>query len=388
MSLIDRDITILGAGIGGVTAAIALARRGARVRIIEQAAELTEVGAGLQISANGMTVLTKLGVFGGQHPTGATRSSGTQLCDYRGGRNLYFAEEPEAGPTWYFHRADLLASLVKAANLSNVRFDLGEQAASLKAQTESATIRYTDGKEETVACLICADGVRGPGRAAISGPAAAKFSGQVAWRAVVPWDQNEPWPSHAQVTMAPGRHTVTYPLRNGTMINLVAVEERTGWSKESWRDQGDPGELRRRFSDFGGTVQDVLKRVETAHVWGLHLHPVAEQWFEGAVALLGDAAHPTLPFMAQGACLAIEDAWVLADRLENFGDLKQGFAAYEAARKNRAQRVVSVATANAWRFHAKSPFREIGHLGLRYAGRWLAPKFEWIYGHDVTQAEE
>ena len=383
MKLNGHEITVLGGGIGGVSAAIALARHGARVTVIEQAPDLTEVGAGLQISANGLRILEMLDVFANRDMN-AFRSAGTELRDYRSGKLIFSLPEPRAGPTWYFHRADLLSALVETAVSAGVRFKLGIKAASLAFDDDRATVRFSDGKELTAQCLVVADGVRGAGRPAISNSGPARFSGQVAWRAVLPWDADQTTPPCAQVTMAPGRHTVTYPLRGGKLMNLVAVEERTGWSKESWRDQGDPGALRRRFNDFGGDVQDILKRVDTVHVWGLHLHPVAENWHRGSAVLLGDAAHPTLPFMAQGACLAIEDAWVLADCLANAQDMAHAFAAYEAKRKPRAQRVVATATANAWRFHAKSPFREIGQLGLRLAGRWLAPNFEWIYGYDAT----
>lgn len=132
-------------------------------------------------------------------------------------------------------------------------------------------------------------------------------------------------------------------------------------------------------------VADQLAAVETVHLWALFLHPVAERWQDGQLALVGDAAHPTLPFMAQGACLALEDAWVLAQCLAHASDPASGLVDYEVARKHRAQRVVAAASANARNFHYKSPIRELAQLGLFAMGPRIARRYDWIYGHDVTR---
>ena len=376
MELKGREITVLGAGIGGLTAALALARRGAQVRVLEQAAELAEVGAGIQISQNGMVVLRALDVFG-DIPAGAVRSDGVELRDFRAGRVVTRLPPPKAGPTWYFHRADLLASLETAALEAGVRIELGQQVVGLDQSGETVTVKLADGSRIESPLVIGADGVRGVSRAYVCGQQEARFSGQAAWRAIVPAAGGEP--TRALLTMAPGRHVVTYPLREGAWMNIVAVEDRRDWRQESWRAEGDVAEFHARFGDFGGEVGALLRRVDRVHLWGLHLHPVAESWHRGQVAILGDAAHPTLPFMAQGACLAIEDGWVLAQSLTE-GVLAQ----YEAMRIDRARRVVAAARGNTWKFHAPSPFREIGQIALRLGGERLAPRFEWIYGADVT----
>lgn len=366
-----QDVTLLGAGIGGMAAAVALAQQGARVRVIEQAPALTEVGAGLQISPNGMVVLERLGVT----PEGAVRSEGTELRDGRAGRLVLRLGPPAAGPTWYFHRADLLARLAARAQALGVTVDLGREAVALDAAAGQVT--FADGSSETAQVLIGADGGRGVSRAAVNGVTGARFTGQVAWRALVP-GQGEP--AVAQLWMGPGRHVVIYPLRGGALLNIVAVEERRDWTDESWRREGDPEELRARFAGFGGAVRAALSRVETAHLWALHLHPVAERWHRGRAVLLGDAAHPTLPFLAQGACLALEDAWTLAACLGDGG----GFARYESLRKARATAVVAEAGRNAWRFHLRSPLRQVAQMALRLGGPALAPDFGWIWNHDVT----
>ncbi|MFC4668447.1 FAD-dependent monooxygenase [Seohaeicola nanhaiensis] len=370
-----QDVAILGAGIGGMAAAVALAQGGARVRVIEQAPALTEVGAGLQISPNGMVVLERLGVTS----EGAVQSEGTELRDGRAGRLVLRLGPPAAGPTWYFHRADLLAQLASRAQALGVTVELGRQAVAVDA--EAGQVTFADGSSETAQVFIGADGARGVSRGAINGAARPRFTGQVAWRALVPGQGEQ---AVAQLWMGPGRHVVIYPLRGGALLNIVAVEERRDWTEESWRREGDPDELRARFAGFGGVVRSALARVETAHLWALHLHPVAERWYRGRAALLGDAAHPTLPFLAQGACLALEDAWTLAACLGN----GSGFARYEALRKDRAKAVVAEAGRNAWRFHLRAPMRQVAQLVLRLGGARVAPDFAWVHGYDVTEAAQ
>ncbi|NCO17201.1 MAG: monooxygenase, partial [Alphaproteobacteria bacterium] len=185
-----------------------------------------------------------------------------------------------------------------------------------------------------------------------------------------------------------------YPLRGGTMRNIVAVEERPIWVEEDWNLKDDPMALRLAFAGFSPRVRGWLEAVDEVWLWGLFRHPVAPVWqrnlAQGAVAILGDAAHPTLPFLAQGANMALEDAWVLAAALARPGDRAAALAAYQAARAPRCTRIVAAANSNARAYHLGSPIRDLAHLGLKLAGR-LAPdlmlrRFDWIYGHDVTAA--
>lgn len=382
MGLHGRDITVLGAGIGGLAAAAALARRGARVQVLEQAPALREVGAGIQISPNGMKVLRALGAVEGE-PLGAVRSEGTVLCDYADGSTILKQPVPAAGPAWYYHRADLLNLLSGVARAAGAEIRLGCAVSRLDIGQGEGILHLAEGAAVSSACIIAADGVRGVARSAVAGKSAARFSGNVAWRAVVPWEGREA--EHiAMVSMAPGRHIVTYPLRGGHIMNLVAVEERQDWTSESWSRKGDPEDLRTRFADFGGQAGRVLRGVDETHLWALYLHPVAETWVRGPVALLGDAAHPTLPFLAQGACMALEDAWVLAETLDRAATVQAGFAGYQRLRRDRARRIVAAGRANAWRFHLKTPMREIAHLMLKVAGTRVTPDLSWIYDYDAT----
>lgn len=192
--------------------------------------------------------------------------------------------------------------------------------------------------------------------------------------------------------MAPGRHLVSYPLRGGAQRNIVAVEERRQWVEESWSLRDDAVEMQLAFKDFSPRVRGWLEAVEDVWLWGLFRHPVAKVWQrampEGAVAILGDAAHPPLPFLAQGAAMGLEDAWVLAAALAAHDSFGAGLAAWQAAREGRCARIVEASSRNARAYHLGGAARLVGHAGLRLGG-WLAPdlalrRFDWLYGHDVT----
>lgn len=370
---------MIGAGIGGMAVAVALAQRGLPVQVLERADALEEVGAGLQVSANGMAVLRALGVVG-DSPADATRSDGTEIRDFATGRLVMRMPPPAAGPTWYFHRADLLTLLLARARALGVRIALGQEVRAYETGSSGIWLHLAGGERRAAGLAIAADGGQSVARQWVDGHSRAQFSRQVAWRALV--SGCEGVESRAVLSMGPGRHVVTYPLRGGRLTNIVAVEERDDWTEEGWRLAGDPAALQARFQGFGGATGELLRRVESAHLWALYLHPVAQRWHRDGLVLLGDAAHPTLPFMAQGACLALEDAWVLADCLAIQG--AEGMARYQDIRRPRARAVVAAAASNARKFHLRGLARWGAQAALRLAGGRLAPRYEWIYGHDVT----
>lgn len=280
------------------------------------------------------------------------------------------------------HRADLIGILHDGAQEAGVEIVTG-------CRVEDAAARLKEIRaEDRKALLVGADGGRSIVRDAIMGQADPAFTGQVAWRSVVPSDPGEV-AAEAQVFMGPGRHLVAYPLRDGKLLNLVAVEEKAAWTAEGWRQTGDPEVLRRAFAGFGGPVPDWLARVETVHRWGLFKHPVARRWSADGMVLIGDAAHPTLPFLAQGACMALEDCWVLAAILERHWAGRGALRLFQMQREKRVRRIVDAATANARNYHLANPLvRMVAHTGLRMMGR-LMPRaagnqFDWLYGHDVT----
>ncbi len=362
----DLTVAVIGGGIGGTAVATALAQRGADVTLYEQAPELSEVGAGLQISTNGQRVLQALGAVSGP-PEGTTVSDGTVFCDASSGRDVARVVPPRTGPTWYMHRADLLNVLVRAADRAGVKVELGKHLVPGSAQAD---------------LVIAADGGRSNWRSAIDGPDRPQFTGQVAWRALVPCDPGS-LPPVAQLFMGTRAHVVLYPLRGGTLANLVAIEERHGWIEEGWNIGGDPAEFQRRFVDFRGAAGEIIGRTKRVHQWALHLRPVAERWHDANTALLGDAAHPTLPFLAQGACLALEDSLVLAAAVQTATDMPTALALYQSERQARATRIVGIARGNAWRFHLPKPWAWAAHLVLRLGAGHLSRRLEWVYDYDA-----
>lgn len=368
MQLQDLNIAIIGGGIGGMAAGAALARRGARVVLYEQAHALAEVGAGLQISPNGQAVLWAIGA-GQAAGEAATVSSGTRFHDGTSGRALAHVPGPHSGPTWYMHRADLLAALVEAAQTAGVEIELSGHRVpgSLEADL-----------------VIAADGVGSTWRTAVDGPDRPQFTGQVAWRALVPCAPDL-LPTQAQLYMGSRAHIVIYPLRQGRLANIVAVEERHGWIEEGWNLQGSLQEFRDRFANFHGQAGDVVAKAKQVYQWALHTRPVARQWHKDNVVLLGDAAHPTLPFLAQGACMALEDAAVLTGVLQAAKDIPSALARYQSLRADRARRIVAIAKGNAWRFHMPRPWAWGAHLALKIGAGALARRLEWVYDYDATK---
>jgi len=370
--LTGAPYTVIGAGIAGLAVATALAQRGAIVQVLEQAETISEVGAGLQISPNGAAVLAALGL-GAALRADSLVSKAVQLKDYRRGAPVLRLDLAKHyhGPLGFhlIHRAALIAILETAARAAGVDIQTGAPATPERLQ----------------GLVIGADGVKSATRAMLNPASKPFFTGQVAWRAVI----KDTAPSEAQVYMGPGKHLVTYPLSGG-LRNIVAVQERKTWAEEGWSHPDDPQNLRAAFADFAPEVQDWLSRIKTPHIWGLFRHDVAQTWFDERHVILGDAAHPTLPFLAQGANLALEDAWVLADCLANHPP-PEAFGRYQSKRHARVTRTITAANKNARNYHLRNPLlRSTAHMSLRLGGK-LAPKaplnaFKWLYDHDVTRA--
>ena len=364
-----RHICIVGGGIGGLTAALGFAQRGFHVEVFEQAPALTEVGAGLQITPNGGRVLNALGLDDALDRVSITAQA-VQPMDALSGRAVtrFDLSQLDGPPYRFMHRADLIAVLEKACRALGVTIHLGSAV---------------DSADLTADLVIGAEGIKSGTRAALNGDADPFFTGQVAWRAIVDAPNADPV---AQIWMAPRRHVVTYPLPGGR-VNIVAVQERAQWANEGWNHRDDAANLRQVFRDVSPPLMSLLSKVETVYLWGLFRHPVAQHWHKGRVAILGDAAHPTLPFLAQGANLAIEDAWVLAACCEH--DIDAGLVQYQAERAPRVTRAIAAANANARKYHLSGIARTVAHTGLKIIG-FVAPnafldRMDWLYDLDVTE---
>ena len=379
-----KSVTIVGAGIGGLTAALALAARGAQVRVLEQAGAISEVGAGLQITPNGVAVLDALGLSVDLRKIGL-QVGAIELKDYQRGARVVRMDL-----AWQnyllLHRADLIGMLAQAAKRAGVKVELNKNVVRVSEAGSGVEVELVSGHVEQVELLVGAGGLHSKLRSELNGERKPFFTGQVAWRAIVPAeDANR---RNVQVHMGPGRHVVTYPLRGGELTNIVAVEERSEWAAEGWNHPGDVGELKQAFSMFCPEIRGLLEQVEAVNVWGLFRHPVADRWHGQRSALLGDAAHPTLPFLAQGANMALEDAWVLADCLSKM-PVDRALPAYQARRRARVVRVIAAANVNARNYHISQPIARVAaHSILRFAGavapKQLLGKFDWVYQHDVT----
>ncbi|MFK7753748.1 MAG: FAD-dependent oxidoreductase [Sedimentitalea sp.] len=387
MDLNGLDIAVIGGGIAGLASALCLRQRGANVAVFEQAEAITEVGAGLQITPNGAVVLNALGL-GPDFARIALRAKAVVLRDYRRRSDVLRLDLARLAPDQVYgfvHRADLIDVLADAARAAGVSLHLSSTVQSV-SDAPRPQIACANGTRHSADLVIGADGVKSVLRGDLNGTADARFTGQVAWRALVPGRPD--MVPEAQVFMGPGRHLVAYPLRDGALINLVAVEARRSWAAEGWTHFDDAANLRAAFSRFGPAAQDLLQQVENPGLWGLFRHPVAQNWHAGARVLVGDAAHPTLPFLAQGANMALEDAWCLAASIAQGASLEQGLSRYQTRRQDRVRRIIRAANGNAWKYHLISPIREPAHfvmwLGGKIAPARMVGQFDWLYGYDVT----
>ncbi|GLS87813.1 monooxygenase [Cypionkella aquatica] len=392
MGITGQQITVLGAGVAGLAVSLALARQGAQVTVLEQADAIREVGAGLQISPNAACVLRALGLGAAVDAT-AMRAQAVDLLDGRSGRRVLRLDLARLRPQQsylFLHRADLIDLLAEAARAAGVQITLSQQIETVDLTGVRPRLVTTLAETHHPDILIGADGLHSKTRAALNGRSAPFFTRHVAWRSLI---AAEPNPSPiAEIHMGSGSHLVSYPLRGGQVRNIVAVQERSAWTAESWAQPDDPATLQRAFGDFSPRVQGWLAQVQEVNLWGLFRHDVAKIWGKalpkGAAVILGDAAHPTLPFLAQGAAMALEDAWLLADRLANL-PLPEALADYQTARHPRTSRTVAAANSNARIYHLSGLSQKIAHTGLRLGGM-LAPnlalkRFDWLYDYDVTQ---
>jgi salicylate hydroxylase len=394
MSEAELPILVAGAGIGGLTAALALARDGHTVQVLERRTRVDEIGAGIQLSPNASRILVGLGLGPALMRAGAEPE---RLVIRRARRGEVLAEMPlgaamrerYGAPYVVVHRADLQMMLLdKVRSHPRVRLVFGREITAATDDGGAVTVStQARGGEESWRgrLLVGADGVWSRTAEIVAGkPQPPVFSGCNAWRAVIAIDDAPPPLRRRETTLwlGPGAHVVTYPIRAGRDLNVVAVTE-DGPASADWARPGDPLQLKDRLKSWTGDVQHLLGAVSEWQVWSLHDH-MKRPWVKGRILLLGDAAHPVLPFLAQGGALAIEDAAVLAAELRPDApdrDLPGALERYRAARAPRARRVQQAARDNARAYHLGLPLSLARDAVLRrLGGDGLRARYEWLYG--------
>ncbi|HLH90581.1 MAG TPA: FAD-dependent monooxygenase [Xanthobacteraceae bacterium] len=390
-----RTIIIAGAGIGGLTAALGLARKGFHVELFEQAPRLEETGAGIQLSPNATRVLTGLGLGSAIEP--AIVAPEALVIRTAGGRDVarlpLGAATPRYGaPYWIIHRADLQAALLAAVTANdNVTLTLGTAIAGCAAHGDGVTVqtaRLAMGVPQTRAseadALIGADGLWSTVRRLIGETEPPRFARRAAWRALVPAESvaAEFRAPAVHLWLGSGAHLVHYPVKGGAMINIVAIA-RAPQPSRGWSTQASADEVRARFRrGWAAAARDIVAAPAQWLKWPLHDRPPAPFAGCGAVTLIGDAAHPMLPFLAQGAAMAIEDAAVLAAVLGSASDdVAAALRRYEAARGPRTARVQRAARRNDTVYHLAWPISALRDRAMaRMGSDGLLARFDWIYG--------
>mgnify|MGYP000047146812 CR=1 FL=1 len=383
----DLPIAIAGAGIGGLTAALTLAAAGFRVEIAERAEKPSEVGAGIQITPNAGRVLAYLGLDGAMAKV-AIEPAAIEVHNGIAGRRLTSVpgsafRERYGFPYRVLHRADLQALLADAvAHHADIRLRLGATVAGAEDTGERIAMRLAGGEAIDAAALIAADGVRSTLRAALPGAAQASPAGRTAWRAVVPVDKARA-PSVADTIglwLGPDAHLVHYPVAHGKAVNIVAIvaKDATG---TGWDVPGDPTEIAERFSGWSAAVRRLIASAESWQTFALAAVGTAGPWTAGRLALLGDAAHAMMPFLAQGAAMAIEDAARLAHALVTTpGDVPAALRTYESVRKQRVARVRAASLTTGEVYHLGAAMAVARDAALSVAGRSLIlARNDWIY---------
>jgi 3-hydroxybenzoate 6-monooxygenase len=385
----ELPFLVAGGGIGGLVTAYALARKGFPVRVLEQAPEFREVGAGIQLGPNIFRALDRIGLSDAILADAWRPAAQEMRCALSGelvtriplgDEFLDYFKEPYA----VSHRADIHEVFLKACLGSNlITLENNRRVDDFEDDGDTVTAILADGERVEGRALIACDGMWSTVRKKIVGDGAPRVSGHIAYRAVlkraeVPADL---WRPDVVLWAGPRTHFVHYPLRRGELYNLVAVFHSDRYV-EGWNAEADPDELWSHFQGQRPEVLRLLERIETWRMWVLCDREPIKQWTQGRVTLLGDAAHPMLQYLAQGACMATEDAVWLAEKVaEQPGDPESAFRAYQQERYLRTGRVQVMARVYGEFYHARGVAAELRNMML--SGRTPEQSYEgiaWLYG--------
>jgi salicylate hydroxylase len=388
--VVQRRILIAGAGIGGLTAAASLIKAGHRVRVFEQAPQLAEVGAGIQMSANAMHVLNHLGLGPAIARIGVRpRAYVFKLFDTGEViQRFALSEEHErlnGAPYYQMHRADLhelLAAKVRELDPEAIR--LNHRVLGFRESDTGVELQFANGEAARGDLLIGADGLKSAVRQQIAGNVPATYTGDAAWRVTLPAARVPPGvvDQVMSVWMGPGGHFIAYYIRGGgALLNFVGLIETAEVSEESWTAKFPWTKFK---SDFAGWHDDVQTLIDAAdrdecYRWSLFMRPPIQNWSTPRVTLLGDAAHPTLPYLAQGAAMAIEDSAVLTRALAMAPSIGDALQLYQRNRIGRTSRIVEQSSANRALFHMHDTDEIRSHFAKRDEG---AERNVWLYSYN------
>jgi len=390
----ELSIAIVGGGIGGLSAASSLLRAGVDVHVYERVRTIREVGAGIVVSPNATRILHRLGLAEALEET-AVRTQAWHERRWDDGRTLI--RTPIAGameaafgfPFYHMHRADLLNTLVRA--VPPERLHLGHTLGTLVDLGDHVEAEFENGAHIRADALVGADGIHSAVRQILFGPEKPHFTGCIAYRGLVPADRL----AHlnlevtAEIWMGPGRHFVHYYVQNQRLVNFVAIIEQDTWTKESWTDRGEVADLLAAYEGWHRQVRGILGAIDETFIWALFDRKPMAHWSAGRVTLLGDACHPMLPFMAQGAAQAIEDGATLAACLSQISarDVPEALRRYEVLRLPRASRVQGQSAANKTHLHMPDgPAQQARDAAMDRSGTDFSPEaVAWLYGHDAGE---
>lgn len=384
------SVTIIGAGIGGLTAALAMQKRGIQVCVYEQTAKLAEVGAGLHLSPNGIHIIRGLNLRPAIEPYDF-RPSSLVTRHYQTGKasfELPLDEKFEAEfgtPFIDVHRADLHNALVDAVTRNDKdAIRLNKKLSAIKEQETHVALSFEDGSEETAETVVAADGVHSTVRSLLYDEPGAEYTGHVAYRGLVPVESvgKDTLEPAFNIWAGPKKHVVAYYVRRGALVNYVAAVEEPDWRTESWTAKADREQLVSYFEGWDPAVRKLLAQTQegSCFKWALLVRKPLQRWSSDRITILGDAAHPMVPYMAQGAVMAMEDGWVFAHFAENHNDSASALKAYETARRERSSKVQATAWAQGQREHKVGTETEESEFK-----RGNFAKVAWIYGHNVCE---